>query len=196
MTELCKESTIKPRTTTIYNREYMREYRKKNKEANAQQAMKDRAKYLKSDKFLDGERKLVDCRCGYFRNRGNLYVHQNSKKCIEASEDYDWLSSDDGGSGHPLLAYLTPLRCDERDTWMKIFNPDVRDGNMFIYLTHLNEQERLEVGCANQYEGREMDLNAWISPVSFDTIIIKRKKIKRLPKLDLATCFIEEEEEV
>lgn len=194
MTELCKESTIKPRTTTFYNREYMREYRKKNKEANAQQAMKDRAKYMKSDKFLYNERKLVDCRCGYFYPKGNIHVHQNSKKCIERSEDYDWLSSDDGGDGHPLLAYLTPLNDNERDGWMKIFNPSDKEGDRLLYLTHLNEQERLEVGWANQYEGRPMDLNAWISPVSFDTIIIKRKKIKRLPKLDLATCFIEEEE--
>jgi hypothetical protein len=189
MTELCKESTIKPRTTTIYNREYMREYRKKNKEANAKQAMKDRAKYLKSDKFLEGERKYLDCRCGYLHRRGNIFVHQNSKKCIEASEDYDWLSSEDGGNGHPLLALLTPLNDIKRDRWIKIFNPADREGDQFIYLTSLNEQERLEVGWANQYEGRTMDLNAWISPVSFDTIIIKR-----LPKLDLATCFIEEEE--
>lgn len=154
MDELCKESTIKPRTTTIYNREYMREYRKKNKEANALQAMKDRAKYLKSDKFLDGEKKLVDCRrCGSFRIRQSLYIHQNSNQCIRDSEEYEWLSSDDGGGGHHLLAYLTPLGSIERYEWGKV------------------------------YEVQEMDLSSWINTVSFDTIIIKRKKIKRLPRL-------------
>ena len=153
MNELCKESTIKPRTTTIYNREYMQEYRKKNKEANAQQAMKDRAKYLKSDKFLDGEDKYVSCtRCGTIRRRRSLYIHQNSNRCIRDSEEYDWLSSDDGGGGHPSLAYITPLNNPERDDWGK------------------------------EYKGRPFVLDTWINPISFDTTIIKRKKIKRLPR--------------
>jgi len=163
MNELCQESTIKPRTTTIYNREYMREYRKKNKEACSQQAVQDRAKYMHSDKFLDGENKFVDCRrCGTFRRRKSLYIHQNSNQCIRDSEEYDWLSSDDGGGGNRLLAYLTPLNDPERDDWGK------------------------------EYKGRDMNLSSWISPC--ETFIIKRK-IKRLPKLDLATCFIEVEDD-